>query len=175
MEKVIEEDPNALELLNLCSFLAPDRIPEKLLSAYLSSKRHSTGLDFQDALRLLESYSLIDQKVEHKDNTYQKWISIHRLIQMVTRDQCKPTEAKEIIMLGIDVLGDQLEGNVRTKQEREVAKSLVVHGKSLIVHADEQSIHSIKKLHVTESIGVFLLRAGILNEAKELFKKKYGH
>ena len=95
IEKITQEDPNALHLLNMCGYLAPDRIPQSLLNGWLKQKtQKTTELDFHDALRILESYSLIDQKVEQKGGSQKKWINIHRLIQTVTRDQIAPKEAK---------------------------------------------------------------------------------
>ena len=65
MEKMAQKDPNAIHLLNYCSYLAPDNIPEALLKACLEDKiKKETGSDFHDALEVLESYSMITQKVE---------------------------------------------------------------------------------------------------------------
>ena len=142
MEKITKEDPNALKLLNICSCLAPDKIPEEFLEAWLKEKHHVVGLDFQDALRILDSYSLIEQKVEQKDGSHKKWISIHRLIQTVTLDQCEPEEAKQTIEVGVKVLEQQFKGDAGTQEEREAGEVLVLHAKAIIRHTEEREMFS---------------------------------
>ncbi len=170
MEKITQEDPNALKLLNICSYLAPDKIPEEFLEAWLKEKAHTTGLDFQDALRILESYSLIEQKVDQKEGSHKKWISIHRLIQTVTRDECAP-EANQTIELGISIMKQQFKGQVRTKEEREAGDVLVLHAQSLIGHAEKRDTLSESTGYVAQNTGYFLSDTGNFKEAKEYYEK----
>ena len=161
MEKIEQEDPNATKLLNICSFLAPDNIPESVLEAWLKAKNKvDSGLDFQDALRVLESYSLIDQKVVQNEGTQKKLISIHRLIQAVTRDECQKEEAQSAIQLGIDVLNQQLKGDVGSKEEREAAEALAGHAMALVSHAETQEILSEQVGNLVTQVGLFLWKTG---------------
>ena len=171
MEKITKEDPNALKLLNICSCLAPDRIPEEFLEAWLKEKHHLAGLDFQDALRILDSYSLIDQKVEQKEGSHKKWISIHRLIQTVTLDQCEPEEAKQTIEVGIKVLDRQFKGEAGTSEEREAGETLILHAQALVGHAEEREILSKAAGNVAGNIGTFLRGTSDLKGAKEYLEK----
>jgi len=171
MEKIAQEDPNALKLLNICSYLVPDKIPEEFLEAWLKEKSRVAGLDFQDALRILESYSLIDQKVEEKEGSRKKWISIHRLIQTVTRDQCEPEEANQAITLGITVMKQQFKSEAHTQEESEAGEVQVQHARALIGHAEERKLLSEQVGNVASDIGTFLWRIGHLEEAKKYYEK----
>ncbi|MBC7816438.1 MAG: tetratricopeptide repeat protein, partial [Planctomycetaceae bacterium] len=78
-------DPAAVDLLNLCAFLAPDQIPRSLLR---EGGEHfparvaavvSDELELNRVLALLRSYSLIEITAES--------LSVHRLVQAVCRDR----------------------------------------------------------------------------------------
>ena len=170
MEKITQEDPNAFKLLNICSYLAPDKIPEEFLEAWLKEKVHTTGLDFQDALRILESYSLIEQKVDQKEGSHKKWISIHRLIQTVTQDECAPA-ADQTIELGVSIMNKQFKGAARTEEERNAGEALVLHAKALIRHAGKRELLSEQMGDIAASTGGFLLDTDNLKEAKEYHEK----
>ncbi len=170
MEKIANEDPNALKLLNFCSCLAPDRIPEEFLETWLKYKHRTNGLGFQDALRILESYSLIVQEVEQKEGSQKKWISIHRLIQTVTLDQCELKEAKQAIIYGVMILQRKMEGKVGTQEERKAEEVLIPHARALIGHAEERNALSAKEGDVSHLIGAFLHKTSDFKGAKQYYE-----
>jgi len=86
-QKVQQANPAAAELLELCSFLAPDRIPEELLKdgvaywpAFLQ-QAVAGPLLFQQLIADLLKFSLVKRLVEEHA------LSIHRLVQAVQRDR----------------------------------------------------------------------------------------
>src|SRR6266567_2290074 len=87
IQKVQQKRPAAAELLQLCSFLAPDSIPEELITdgaAYWPAFLQQAATDpfaFQQMMKELLKYSLVKRLVE--DRT----LSIHRLVQAVQRDR----------------------------------------------------------------------------------------
>ncbi len=86
-QKIQEANPAAAELLQLCSFLAPDRIPEELLrygAAYWPASLQQAVADpllFQQLISGLLKFSLVKRLME--EHTF----SIHRLVQAVQRDR----------------------------------------------------------------------------------------
>ena len=86
-QKVAQANPAAAELLELCSFLAPDRIPEELLkdgTAYWPAPLQQATADpllFQQLMADLLKFSLVKRLVEEHA------LSIHRLVQAVQRDR----------------------------------------------------------------------------------------
>jgi hypothetical protein len=174
IDKITQEDPNALKLLTFCSFLAPDNIPDTVLSAWLKEKnKKESSLDFQDALRILESYSMISQKVEQKEGEHKKAISIHRLIQTVSRDQSEEDESKSTTQLGIDVLRKQFKGDVGSKEARELAETLVEHCIALSAHAENQQLLNEKLGGLVNEIGTFLWRTNDLKGAKKMYERRH--
>ena len=89
-EKVQQANPAAAELLYLCAFLAPDRIPEELIrdgTTYWPSLLQQAAMDlstFQQTIAELLKFSLVKRLVE--DHA----LSIHRLVQAVQRDRLEP-------------------------------------------------------------------------------------
>ena len=84
--KVESRNPAAADLLRLCAFLAPEAIPEKLLTegakelgevlAPIATKAYQ----FQQAIDVLHNYSLI--KRDSRTST----LTVHRLVQAVLRN-----------------------------------------------------------------------------------------
>jgi len=85
-QKVQQANPAAAELLHLCAFLAPDRIPEELIkdgAAWWPSLLQQAAADrfaFNQMIEELLKYSLVKRLV--KDRA----LSIHRLVQAVLKD-----------------------------------------------------------------------------------------
>lgn len=93
-QKVAESEPAAAELLHLCAFLAPDAIPEELLSegaAYwppLLQQTVTDRLSFNHLLEELLRFSLITRRLENR------LLCIHRLVQVVQRDTIEEAEQR---------------------------------------------------------------------------------
>jgi tetratricopeptide (TPR) repeat protein len=85
-EKVEQASPAAADLLRFCAFLAPDTIPEELVTegaAELTTALQSLATDpylLDAAVKELFRYSLIQRDAE------QKLLSVHRLVQAVLKD-----------------------------------------------------------------------------------------
>ncbi len=94
---VQQEQPAALELLQLCAFLAPEAIPEEIFTkgaatlgpALGSIAAHPVTLD--KATAILRRYSLLNREVDReKDNSQ---FSIHHMMQEILRDEMdEPTQ-----------------------------------------------------------------------------------
>jgi tetratricopeptide (TPR) repeat protein len=86
-EKIKQANPAAAELLQLCAFLHPDAIPEDLLITGASvlgatlQPMLEDALALNDALGNLLRYSLV------RRDTHSQVLIIHRLVQVVLRDQ----------------------------------------------------------------------------------------
>jgi tetratricopeptide (TPR) repeat protein len=85
-QKVEEENKAAAELLRLCAFLAPDAIPEEIISegaSELGKVLAPVAVDpllLNDAIAVLRKYSLVKRDAE------EKMLSVHRLVQQVLKD-----------------------------------------------------------------------------------------
>ncbi len=94
-QKVQQSNPAATELLQLCAFLAPDRIPEELIkegAAYWPPLLQQAAADlftFQQTIAELLKFSLVKRLAD--DQT----ISIHRLVQAIQRDRMEPVTQRQ--------------------------------------------------------------------------------
>jgi tetratricopeptide (TPR) repeat protein/transcriptional regulator with XRE-family HTH domain len=86
-QKIEQVNPAAAELLQLCAFLAPDHIPEELLTdgaQYWSPVLQQAVADpfaFNQMLEALLAFSLVKRLTENHQ------LSIHRLVQAVQQDR----------------------------------------------------------------------------------------
>ncbi|HYU73194.1 MAG TPA: FxSxx-COOH system tetratricopeptide repeat protein, partial [Ktedonobacteraceae bacterium] len=85
-QKVEQENPAAADLLRLCAFLAPDAIPEEIISegapdlGKVLAPIAADPLRLNDAIEVLLKYSLVKRDAETKT------LSMHRLVQVVLKD-----------------------------------------------------------------------------------------
>jgi tetratricopeptide (TPR) repeat protein len=85
-QKIEQANPAAAELLRLCAFLAPDKIPEELIrdgAVYWSPPLQQTVTDpfaFNQMIELLLKFSFVQRLIETR------MFSIHRLVQAVQMD-----------------------------------------------------------------------------------------
>ncbi len=87
IEKVVQENPLAYELLRLCAFLSPDAIPEEIIARGGSEDGPLLRLAacdpfiLDDALAVLGKYSLLHRHSERKT------LALHRIVQTVLKAQ----------------------------------------------------------------------------------------
>src|SRR5450755_158956 len=85
-EKVEHVNPAAADLLRLCAFLAPNAIPEEIITegaAHLGPTLEpvaSDPTDLDETIAALGAYSLM------RRNTTEKTLSVHRLVQAIQRE-----------------------------------------------------------------------------------------
>ncbi len=88
LEKIQRVNPAAIELLHFLAFLAPDAIPQEVITATalvpgpLSPSFATEPVQFDRAIKDLRAFSLVRRNAETN------MLSIHRLVQLVLRAQC---------------------------------------------------------------------------------------
>ncbi len=102
-QQIEQESPAAADVLRLCAFLAPDAIPEELLTrgaaelGALPGAEVGDQLKLNDALKVLRRYSL----VRRGGSTH--LLNIHRLVQVVLREsmdqEARHTWAKRTVLV----------------------------------------------------------------------------
>jgi tetratricopeptide (TPR) repeat protein len=94
-QKIEQANPAAAELLRLCAFLAPDRIPEELIiegAAHWPPALQHAAADrfiFNQLVEELLAFSLVKRRAEDH------LLSIHRLVQAVQRETIEPGEQRQ--------------------------------------------------------------------------------
>src|SRR6266516_6409587 len=94
-EKVEQANPAAADLLRLCAFLAPDAIPEEIITESAANLGPvlepvaSDAVNLDEAIAALGAYSLV------RRNATEKTLSVHRLVQAVILDQMDKQDRKQ--------------------------------------------------------------------------------
>jgi len=88
--QVEQKNPAAADLLRLCAFLAPDVIPEEIVTQgaeHLGPQLAPVGTDaylLNQSIEALRAYSLLRREASHETAPS---LSVHRLVQAVLKDQ----------------------------------------------------------------------------------------
>ena len=94
-EQVEQQNPTAADILRLCAFLAPDAIPESILTTGIEAVEPllqglaNNPIALNKAIAVLGAYSLV-----HRDVSTHT-LSLHRLVQAVLKDQMDEENQKQ--------------------------------------------------------------------------------
>jgi tetratricopeptide (TPR) repeat protein len=165
VESARRDTPESVDLLNLCSFLAPDQIPRFLLikgAENISEPLASVVKDekmLDKVLASLRLYSLIGY--------FGKGFYIHRMVQAVTRDQLSEDHQKKwaraATMMVDRAFPKYQPDNVESWDEFNY---LLPHALAASGHAKELGVASYATGHLLNEAGMYLRIRGDFYEAK---------
>jgi tetratricopeptide (TPR) repeat protein len=141
LQRLREQAPAAEDLLRLCAFLAADDIPRTLPAQHpevLPERLASTvqdQLDYQQVIGTLRRYSMV------KTSPDGATLSVHRLVQAVTRHQLDPNQQRQwaVTALGVVKAGfpaDHTNPDVWPDYERLLPHVLVVTQRAMELKID---------------------------------------
>ena len=169
MKQVSQESQAAVDLLNLCAFLAPDDISLELFCGGvepLPEPLAATATDklaMNRAIKALRQYSLIDTSGE--------FLSVHRLVQVVVRDSLGEDDRKgwtatvvRLLSTAFPFYGD----DVRTWHQ---CSRLLPHALAAATHAGVLEVAPEVTQHILNQIGIYLRGRAEFAEAKVLFER----
>jgi len=86
-QRVEQQSPAAADVLRLCTFLAPDAIPEELLMRGIAEPGLGPGAQVVDPLKLNEALGVLLKYslVRREENENRQILSVHRLVQIVLK------------------------------------------------------------------------------------------
>jgi tetratricopeptide (TPR) repeat protein len=125
-QNVEQKNPIAADLLRLCAFLAPDAIPEELITqgaavlgpVFASIAADSMVLD--EAIAALGAYSLL------RRDASEKTLSVHRLVQAVLRDEMNEETRQQWATYTIRAV-DRSFPDVQNFEERSKCQQWIPH------------------------------------------------
>jgi len=157
------------DLLNLCAFLAPDDIPVELLSSgvqYLPQSLAAVATDplaFDDAVDPLRRYSLVEVTAES--------ISVHRLVQAVTRDRLDEDERKKWAEAAVRIVDKAYPFDSDDVGIWLVCSRLLPHALLAAEHAEALDVASDSTGKLLNHTGVYLKGRAQFAEAKEMYER----
>jgi tetratricopeptide (TPR) repeat protein len=168
-QKASEEVPASADLLNLCSFLAPDNIPKSLLSEgveQLPDPLASTVTDdmaLNDAIAALKRYPLL--------TVADDYLSVHRLVQAVARDRLSEKEQKRWAEAAVRLVNGafpQKSQDVRTWDE---CSALLPHALAAAGHSEELEVAHESTGRLLNQTGLYLRGRAEFSEAKSVHER----
>ena len=169
MKTVRKENPAAADLLNLLAFFSSEAIPLSLLKtrgAHLPEPLSSVvndALQLGEAAGLLHRYSLI----ESSDDT----VSVHRLVQMVTRDRLNAAGRKKWCQSAISIVDDAFTYDQNSVQSWQECLPLLQHALSVANYADGFDAVSETEAHLLNAVGMFFQNRAELQDAERCLKR----
>jgi tetratricopeptide (TPR) repeat protein/transcriptional regulator with XRE-family HTH domain len=161
-ERVERKNPKAVELLRLCAFLAPDAIPEALITngaALLGEPLQSALEDvwtFNEIIEILQSLSLIQCHAESGT------LSLHRLVQTVLKDMMSEDLQRDWITRCIRLLNQSFPtGSELNTEQRAWCKQLLPH---VLLNATH---HTMQEIALPDAASLYYNAATYLRDSAQ--------
>jgi len=168
-QRIEQENTGATALLQFCAFLAPDAIPEEIITEganHLGDILQSIASDvfkLNEAIEILRRYSLVRRNAEEKT------LTIHRITQAVIQDS-----------MGLEVQRQWAEGVVNVMHTIFSATSNTITYKTgqYLSHAyvckqliEQHKLKSITAAKVLYHIGIYLQAYARFTDAKDFYQR----
>jgi tetratricopeptide (TPR) repeat protein len=159
LDRLKTESPEALDLMNLFAFLAPEEIPRELakkITASLSTFSPGGDLVLHGPIAALRRYSLVEA------NRY--GLTVHRLVQAASRER-------------LSAAGEEATWVVRAADALHRLRSLagtarvLPHLLTATAHCERLNVASDLALELLRSTGIYLRERGLLASAREVLEQ----
>jgi tetratricopeptide (TPR) repeat protein len=171
---VKEANPAAADLLCLCAFLAPDAIPEAIITEgapHLGTLLAPVGADpylLDQAIEALRAYSLL-----HRDTRSgaENMLSMHRLVQAVLKDQMDEQSRQqwaERTVRAVHAALPDVEHGTWPQWER-----ILVHTLTCSELIQQQGFHFAEATRLLQQTGWYLTERARYSEAEPLLERAY--
>jgi tetratricopeptide (TPR) repeat protein len=167
--RVEQINPAAADLLCLCAFLAPDDIPELLLTKGSSKLTPllalaNSPIKLNTAIADLQKYSLIGR------TSAKKMLDVHRLVQVVLRDAMTSDVERAWAQRTVRVLAHVFPGPEEMKA-RETYQQLLAHGQACTALIEQWQMKLIEGAHLLHNVGWYLFERADYQEAQRYYEK----
>lgn len=162
----VSQEPQAQLVLLVCAFCGPDRIPRWLFDS--TSALGELVPDMADtlivdgAIAKLMTFSLVDAEPD--------WLTMHRLVQEIARDDLERAEAVSYCSLTEQLLLRAFPGESRNVEGILRARALVPHVMATAMQSSEMDVETDATAALLTSAGAFLCWQLELAPAAELLE-----
>jgi tetratricopeptide (TPR) repeat protein len=166
---VEQQNPAAADLLRFCAFLAPDAIPEEILTAgaqHLGPLLAPVAADpFQlnDAIAALRAYSLLDR--DPRTST----LTVHRLVQAVLLERLPTAEQQPWMQRAVQATNAAFPfiefANWST------CERLLPHAQTCATWIEQTELATVAAARLLNQAGVYLYDRGRYAEAEPLYQR----
>jgi tetratricopeptide (TPR) repeat protein len=169
-EHVEEKSPAAADLLRLCAYLAPDAIPETILTKgaeHLGDQLAPVAADaflFSQATEALRAYSLLAR------DPRTKMLTVHRLVQAVTQDSL-PTDAAQQWKQRAVLAVSAARPDVQDVKQWPACERWLPHALLCADWIEQEQISSQEAALLLNEAGYYLKERGRYREAEPLYQR----
>jgi tetratricopeptide (TPR) repeat protein len=167
-EQVKNQSSAAIALLNLCAFLAPDNIPRAPLQKSIRDLSDinidslADPFDFDDAVIALQSYSLID--------AIEDGISIHRLVQVITRYRLSEANRKALAQIALQIIYNAWPSDPSIRESWSECELLLPHGYATFENFKNLRIEPKNLVPLLDNMSNYLYSRAFYNDAEQLYR-----
>ena len=168
IKSIAEESPAAVQLLQLFAFYAPERIPYDLIARnadFLPDQLREALTDLimaHSVAPMLAKYSMIEPLPGRE-------YSVHRLVQLVVRDQLSLDDRAMWITAALRILDREYPDQAQEHKHWIVADKLMPHAQDLSSYANEMNLEPELSASIMRRVGRTLYGHGEYNLALEVF------
>jgi len=168
MDRVREESLEGADLLSLCAFLGPDDIPHGMLRDGVEHVPEPLAaavrddMKFNDALAALRRYSLVEVADEG--------LSLHRLVQAVTRDRLSEDDSKMWAEAAVRVVNSAFPYDSDAVRYWPTCSRLLPHALAAAERAEELDVGADAAGRLFNQAGLYLQGRAQFAEAKTSFE-----
>jgi tetratricopeptide (TPR) repeat protein len=169
IERLRQESPASVDLLNLCAFLAPNDMPRSALSQAAGHLPEPLAgvvadpLSFDDAIVALRRYSLLEARGDS--------LSVHRLVQAVVRDRLDEGEQRRFAASAVGLVNSSFPFDSDDVGTWPVCASLLPHALAALGHAEAMRAAPEEVGRLLNQIGLYLRGRADFAEAKAILTR----
>ena len=170
LEAVEQTAPLGGKILNLCAYLAPDRIPRSLLDEVGEYLPDDLAALFGDPLAVnkgiqaLNHYSLLDIETD--------MFSIHRLVQAVVQDTHREDAQKMWVEIAVQLITGAYPGDgYHNPQSWPRCGALLPHGQMVVEHSSAHQSGLKDAATLLNKIASYLHGRAAYSEAEPLYRR----
>ncbi len=174
--------PAGAALLNLCTFLAPDDIPIKLLTTGVEYLPESlvtvvaNPLEFNEAVAALRCYSLIERREDRtveSSETEDETLTIHRLVQAVARDRLKMKDKLIWAEAAVQIVNKSYPDTITSDPKVwSACTRLLPHALAAAGHAEILGVAGEVIANLLNQVGLYLQGRAEFATAQVAFERK---
>ncbi|GER91848.1 tetratricopeptide repeat protein [Dictyobacter vulcani] len=171
LEKVRPGSPGAIDVLTICSFLAPDAIPERLLTEGFSCLGPTsqtvltTPRKFNAALKELLTYSLIRRHGQTKT------LTIHRLVQTTLKAGLEESVRQRWAMHVFEMVNQAFPTDQTSMEVWPWCEQLLPHALFLIRQSDEETCAPATRYALLTKTASYLAQREQYAKAETLYQQ----
>jgi len=169
MENVLCESKAAADLLNLFSYFGSDDIPFKSVIEGVKHLPNTLSQNVSDivamnqVISILRKYSLIESKGDS--------ISIHRLVQTITRDRLSENEKKKWCATVLRIINNAFPFNIDDIECWDKCARLLPHSIVVTNHAEKMKLYNDFTVRLMNDTASYLKEQAELSEAMNLLQR----